>query len=183
LGVGAAICRCPPVAGALIARLPRKSADVEGSNMLEQGMAVVVLALLPGGLGTAFARSGDPPKAQDAQLEGDWEAVSVVRDGKVVPQPDDSKPIVTIKGSRTTFKVGDRVVEQSLVVDTAKTPKTIDVSPGDGSEPGETKHGIYEIKDGILRICLGDPGQDRPSDFNPKEGSGYAVLTLKRIKK
>jgi len=139
--------------------------------------ALAVLLLLP----AALLRAADAPKG-DKDLEGTWEAIACVRDGKDAPL-DQRAPVATIEGDHLTFKIGDETRKATLKVDATKTPRTMDVVFEDGPHKGETVKVIYEVKGDELKVCHGDPGADRPTELSSKEGSGLMLMTFKRAKK
>lgn len=63
-------------------------------------------------------------------------------------------------------------------VNTATTPKSIDLSISDGPHAGKLRLGIYEFEGKHLKICLADYGESRPADFGA--GGKAAFLTLDR---
>ncbi len=139
--------------------------------------ALAVLPLLP-----ALLRADDSPKG-DKDLDGTWETVSAIRDGKDLPQPADGKIVITVAGDSLTIKVGDAEHKAAIVVDASKTPRTLDVIPEDGAQKGKTMKAIYEVKGDQLKVCHGDPDAERPKELASKEGSGLVLTTLKRVKK
>ena len=148
--------------------------------MLRRTLTATALALLPF-LPAALLRADDAPKG-DKDLDGSWELVSTVRDGKEMP-PQDKKFVLTIKGESVTVKVGEDSHEATIKADPSKTPKALDLTFGDGPQKGKTAKAIYEVKGDELRVCHGDPDADRPTELASKEGSGLMLATLKRVKK
>jgi uncharacterized protein (TIGR03067 family) len=64
-----------------------------------------------------------------------------------------------------------------------KSPKQFDVTSLEGKLKGQTDPGIYELKEGRLRVCFRDPGNTkgkRPKAFTdasiPKGGYGLIIL-------
>lgn len=55
----------------------------------------------------------------------------------------------------------------------------------DGSKKGERRHGIYEHKDNVLRICYGPSEKPRPDKFAAPKGSEffYEIWILEPTKK
>jgi hypothetical protein len=47
----------------------------------------------------------------------------------------------------------------------------------------QTVKAMYEVKADELRLCLGKPGKDRPTKLSSEKGSGWVLLTLKRLPK
>jgi hypothetical protein len=53
-----------------------------------------------------------------------------------------------------------------------------------GKQAGQTDPGIYELKDGRLRICYRAPGNKegkRPQDFSDANRSGYGMIILEKV--
>src|SRR5262249_913595 len=124
----------------------------------------------------AVTRAADNKEAavkKDWQvLEGTWELASVVRDGKPEPLPEGGKIRVTLKDGKYTVKVNDRVVDEGTgVIDPTKQPKTLDITTAVGPDKGKVVPGIYEIKGDEHRVCVAEPGKERPKEFAAKEGS------------
>ena len=72
--------------------------------------ALAAVLLLP----AALLRADEPAKG-DKDLDGDWEVVSIVRDGK--EQTQAHKPVVTIKGDSLSFKEGNETQKGKIKAD------------------------------------------------------------------
>ncbi|HVS40312.1 MAG TPA: TIGR03067 domain-containing protein [Gemmataceae bacterium] len=142
---------------------------------LPTAFALSALVLLP-----ALLRADDPPKG-DKDLDGTWEMASIMQNGKDALTPPD-KMLVTIKGGTVTVKIGDETHTATISVDASKTPKTLDLTFGDGPNKGKTAKAVYEIKGDELKICHGEPDAERPKELAAKEGSDLTLATLKRVK-
>ncbi len=139
--------------------------------------ALAALVILP-----ALLRADEPAKG-DKDLDGTWEGVSVLLNGKELPQPADGKMVVTISGGSLTFKIGDDSHTSTISVDASKTPRTIDLTPDDGRMKGKTMKAVYEVKGDELKVCHGEWDSDRPKELASMEGNGLMVFTFKRVKK
>jgi uncharacterized protein (TIGR03067 family) len=114
-------------------------------------------------------------------LNGTWEAVRAVKDGK--EQPSKGKATMTFKDGKYTVKVGDKVAgEGTFNLDPTATPKSLDITPSSGPDKGKTGLAIYEVKEDSLRLCWAPGGKSRPKAFESKEGSGLFLVTFKRVK-
>jgi sialidase-1 len=122
------------------------------------------------------------PGAQDKELEGQWEAVSFVRDGKEEPQAP-GKVLLTIRDGTMTLKAGAETWKATVKADTGRKPHAIDMTYESGPDKGRTIRGVYEVRGDELRICHGDATRDRPTEVASKKGSGYSVGAWKRLKK
>jgi uncharacterized protein (TIGR03067 family) len=125
-----------------------------------------------------------PVPAQDAtkdktNIEGTWEVMSAVREGK--PRDD-------IKGDKLIFKDGKLTIKNmkkkkdengTYKLDPGKKPKTIDLTQ-DGSD--KTLKGIYELKGDKLTICVSPPDSERPDKFESLEGGKTMIIELTRSK-
>jgi uncharacterized protein (TIGR03067 family) len=131
----------------------------------------------------ALLRADDAPKG-DKDLDGTWEVVSTVRDGKEM-EPQTKGIVLTIKGESVTVKVGEVSHEATIKIkaDPSKTPRTLDLMPKEGPQKGMTMKAIYEVKGDELKFCHGDPEAERPTELASKEGSGLTLAILKRVKK
>jgi uncharacterized protein (TIGR03067 family) len=115
-------------------------------------------------------------------LNGTWEVVSAVADGKKQPPPKE-KATVTNKDGKYTLKVGDTMVGGGTVkIDPSASPATVDITPSSGPDKGKSVLGIYEVKGDTLRSCIAPAGKPRPRAFESKEGSGHTLFTYKRVK-
>jgi uncharacterized protein (TIGR03067 family) len=146
-----------------------------------------LLALLVCLVGTGLILSAPAPepgpkgaiKKEWKRLNGTWEMVRVVVDGK----EQQEEVTVTLKDAKYTAQVGDEVVDEgTFKLDPTTTPKSLDITPTSGPEKGKTSLGLYEVKGDNLRICFAPEGKSRPKAFESKEGSGDILVTYKRVK-
>jgi uncharacterized protein (TIGR03067 family) len=89
--------------------------------------------------------------------------------------------------SNTTGGPGRQPPPAKYKLDENKKPKTIDLTAGgrdgSGKKPDDVLPGIYELDGDSLKICLGLPGKDRPTEPSAKEGAKQTLYTYKREKK
>ena len=116
-------------------------------------------------------------------LAGEWETVSMARNGKSLPVPDGGKRRVIIREDKFTVVLdGKTSGTGSFVLDPAKKPMAIDIKLN-LSDGKEAKYlGVIEVSDQEHRICWADPGKDRPTKFGAVEGSGHTLATYRRVK-
>lgn len=140
-------------------------------------VGVIPLALFVG----VCAGAGDTvASAEMKKLEGTWQLVSAVKDGKQTPEEVVKKIRVVIKGGMHTVYFGDEAVAKDIPfsVDPATNPKsTVDKLP-DGKEI----KGIYKLDGDTLTSCVAEAGKERPSEFDSKPGSGHTLRVFKRVK-
>jgi uncharacterized protein (TIGR03067 family) len=143
-------------------------------------LTVVALALL----GSADPGKDDANKKDLQQMQGDWAAASGVRDGAKVADDEIQVIFSTIKGNEATLYLFDKAwMEQTFTIDATKKPKTIEMTSIMGPEKGKPMLGVYEIDKNTFKVCLAEPGKDRPMDFAAKAGSGHMLTVWEREKK
>jgi RNA polymerase sigma factor (sigma-70 family) len=113
------------------------------------------------------------------KLEGHWKTLSlVVGDQNLSDKlPEDSA--VRIKGDVMT-PAGNPEVAATLKIDPGKEPREIDLIFTAGEQKGRIHLGIYKLEGDFLTICLANPGTDRPTAFEGKQGPGVFLHVLKR---
>jgi uncharacterized protein (TIGR03067 family) len=128
----------------------------------------------------------DAPK-EDKGLEGEWELKTLVNNGKDLRKEfskgTDKKMRLIFKDDSLTIKVDSIESTKKVLIDSGKTPKTLDFIAKDDEGNEHSTLAIYEVKGDGLRICFARPDKDRPKEFTGKEGTGYSLWTLQEIKK
>jgi uncharacterized protein (TIGR03067 family) len=119
--------------------------------------------------------------ADDAKtVVGFWKPVSVVADGVERFPEGKSREAITLVVKDGEYRLYDcldaakdlhrRLVTAEIKLDPAT--KGIELTIKDGSRKGEKSHGVYELKDGKLRVCYGPADKPRPTSFDAPAGSG-----------
>ena len=122
--------------------------------------------------------AAEPPKEGPARkdqekLQGTWKVVSGELEGK--PLRDAARsPKWVFAGEKVTM--GRESARYRL--DPAATPRRIDLT----NDVKETMLGIYQLDGGRLKICYGDPGEKRPTEFATKPGAKVILVVLEREK-
>lgn len=139
---------------------------------------VLGMSLLP------FAVMDEEANKKDlTKMQGDWAAVSMIRDGQRIPDDDAQALFRTVKDDTyavTRFR--KPAGKGTFKIDASKSPRRIDAMP---AMPAGAKPllGIYEWNGEKLRQCLAPPGKDRPREFGAAEGSGHTEIVWEREKK
>ena len=83
-----------------------------------------------------------------------------------------------LKGGKLIATKGEKVVEGVFRLDPSKHPKCIDIDLGYGAI-----NGIYDLNGDSLKICHGNPGESRATDFVSDASAPNRILAfLKRHK-
>lgn len=116
-----------------------------------------------------------------ASVKGKWSAkVGPNRDIEIVIEFKEKVVDVIVPDGNG----GEITITGEFVLDEKASPKKIDFIKftGPNGEAMEDNLGIYELKEGEMRICTGGPGQDRPTEFRDAESEGQGTITLTRLK-
>ncbi len=128
------------------------------------------------------ADAKDDVKKEIDKFQGTWKFVSIVAEGKEVPEDGFKDARLIIKGDKFTSTDGKETHKGTFKVDVSKQPKTIDVVFTEGPEKGNTSKGIYELEGDTYKVCIGLTGKTRPTEFASKPDSGHVLEVLKREK-
>jgi uncharacterized protein (TIGR03067 family) len=145
-----------------------------------RAVAVAVAVLAVGGVAQAQTLDEEMKK-----WAGYWKPQSVVFEGKEqMPNPN-ARASITLAvqdGEYRMYVLSDakrklhlRLFTADLRLDPAS--KVFELTVKDGEKKGQKRHGIYELKDGQLRICYGPGEKPRPTKFEAPPGSEYFLET------
>jgi uncharacterized protein (TIGR03067 family) len=137
-------------------------------------MLLLVVALISA---TAVAQEADK------QREVTWVAVAMEQNGMTLDEATVKKIGLTLilKGENYTVKAGDKVVDEGTsTIDTTKTPNTLAIKPALGPNKGKTLPAIVETKGDRMKVCYNLEGNDRPTEFATKAGSGFMLIHYKK---
>jgi uncharacterized protein (TIGR03067 family) len=143
-------------------------------------LAVAVAAVAVGG--AAVAQS---PDEEMKKWAGYWKPQSVVYAGKEqMPDPASRASITLVvkDGEYRMYVLSDparklhlRLFTADLKLDPAT--KKFELTVKDGEKKGQRRHGIYELKEGQLKVCYGPVEKPRPTKFEAPAGSEYFYET------
>lgn len=128
--------------------------------------------------------TGQTPTTSPGSLDGSWELVAMVEDGKIISNESARSTFIkdgrlAINGSLARFtrpNGQDRIL--TFVTNSNANPRTIDLAGADrvGSR------GIYLLDGDSLVVCLKESHVDgRPTTFSASAGSDSVLLTFRRI--
>jgi uncharacterized protein (TIGR03067 family) len=129
----------------------------------------------------AVAADDEANKKDLDRMQGSWKVTSLLDSGKEMPAAEVEKMRMEIAGNKMSIYVGtEKVSNVTFTIDAAKKPGHIDLRSD--REKG-TVHGIYQIDGDTLKMCTGQPEQERPTEFASKAATKTDLLVLKREKK
>jgi uncharacterized protein (TIGR03067 family) len=124
----------------------------------------------------------DGAKKDLEKFQGNWQLISMERDGKKTPPEDAKKITLSIQGNKFVLRKDAAVIsEGTMTLDPTKKPKEIDETITTGPNKGKVFSAIYEIDDEQHKICFAAAGKERPTAFSSSNGQLFQVW--KREKK
>ena len=134
------------------------------------------------GISQAWAEDEAAKKDKD-QLQGEWSMVSGTSDGMQIPEEYRKDMKRVCKGDEISVTRGEEVIMKAkITLDASAKPKTIDYDVTDGPNKGKKQLGIYELDGDTVKFCLAAPGDERPKEFNSKEGEKRVLTAWKKAK-
>ena len=121
------------------------------------------LALLGAALGAADAAEDNAKELK--QLQGKWTLEAFNDSTQEVLGKLRAVSSLSVEEDGYEKKMLNDHAKGKLVIDATQNPKWIDFVSDDGAGQKKTAKGIYSLKDGVLTLCVADPGEDRPSEF------------------
>jgi uncharacterized protein (TIGR03067 family) len=115
-------------------------------------------------------------------LQGEWRLTALTQDGVVFKEAQFRNRRLQIAGDRFTFLAGTNVqFAAKMTLDPTWEPREIDLDL-DGPGYRRSVLGIYALDGDELKLCLPQPGRDRPATFTSPEKTGTALLVFQREK-
>jgi uncharacterized protein (TIGR03067 family) len=153
-------------------------------------VAVVHIRSLPKAGGGAYA--GPPGDGKPAgkttsdreRLQGTWQVVEISLRGEAsekVPEDQGKRVRAVFTGDQLEW----RGFKMTYTLDPTKAPKQMDWSPVEAEEKAGKVLAIYELDGDTLKVCMANPGVDRPGEFKSVAGGNregtVKVLVFKRV--
>jgi uncharacterized protein (TIGR03067 family) len=115
------------------------------------------------------------------ELEGDWQMLSGVFNGKPLDQSMVAWCTRVTRGDVTAVIAGPQtMLKARFTLDPSRRPATIDYVNLEGPNRGKSQKGIYELENGTLKVCMAVPGGPRPTAFDSTKGDGRSLTTWRR---
>jgi uncharacterized protein (TIGR03067 family) len=118
-------------------------------------------------------------------MQGEWGCTLNIRGGQKQPEEVTETLFRDIKDDVVIISVFEKPVQKGkFTLNPNVTPKQIDVTMLEGPAKDKVAMGIYELKDGVLKICSAPAGSgQRPATFESKAGSNISLTEWKLNKK
>jgi uncharacterized protein (TIGR03067 family) len=125
-----------------------------------------------------------PAQAAPKTLEGSWTAAAAERQGKADNDVVGHRLSVAGKGFKVRSKDGKLLFAGRLRTDPQARPATVDFEHKEGALQGKAWKGIYVLDGDTLKICdnAANLAKGRPAAFEANSGSGYVLITFRRVK-
>jgi uncharacterized protein (TIGR03067 family) len=122
------------------------------------------------------------PDADAKAIQGAWQAVRADLAG--LPMPDALTKTISLKLDHGKYAVlaGGTRDNGAYTLDATITPKSMNITGGEGPNHGKTFLVIYELKDDTLRVCYDLSGATRPTEFKTTPGTRLYLVTYHRKK-
>jgi uncharacterized protein (TIGR03067 family) len=147
-------------------------------------LAIVALALaVPSVSASDKASSRDAARKDLAALQGTWNLIAMETEGDMVPPEQFKGWHAVYEGDALTLWSESEARRHGITtLDPSRSPKAINTWDQDGPYDDRTVPGIYELNGDSLRLCFARPGDQRPTEFTTKRGTGFLLVVYERKK-
>ncbi len=114
-------------------------------------------------------------KSDQERFQGEWIVVAAEKGGEKVPDEILKGLKLAVKGDAIELEILGETKKGSLKLDPTTKPKSIDLMV-----EGKTIKGIYQFEKDTLKVCSGEPCQERPKEFKADAGSQNILVIFKR---
>jgi uncharacterized protein (TIGR03067 family) len=128
---------------------------------------------------------GQRAEGAGKDLQGTWAATKAERDGKTAADVVGHRLSITGNRFQIRSKAGKVLYEGTFRVLPNTKPAAIDFEHTAGALKGKVWKAIYALDGATLKTCDNAPdlARARPTAFAAKSGSGYILITFKRVKR
>jgi uncharacterized protein (TIGR03067 family) len=116
------------------------------------------------------------------EMQGTWNLVSAMEDGKALPEDEVKQTTIVIKNNTFHFPgLAEDATSRAgtFTLDPGKNPKEMDTT----STEGQVMLGIYELQPDGYRVCFAPAGKPRPTKFGSEPGSRQIFQVWQRQNK
>jgi uncharacterized protein (TIGR03067 family) len=114
-------------------------------------------------------------------IEGAWRVKESELGGEKLPPETFRDMVLVLKAGH--YKVtGKRPDEGTYRIDTEANPHAIDITGTAGPTRGVTMQAIYELAEGVLRVCYDLSGKGRPTEFKTAGEPQFLQIIYERQK-
>lgn len=138
---------------------------------------VVVLSLLL----APIAFSGEA--SDHSRMQGMWFPTTAEFAGNPYPEQIRKSISLEIKDSNYTVTIGEVKDIGTVKLNSAASPREIDITGTEGPNKGRTILAIYEFDGEGLKICYDLSGKARPKEFKTQAGSPMFLVVYGRERK
>ena len=147
---------------------------------MSRSLLGIVLALLSAVASPAVAAAAEEPDDLK-QLAGSWKPKEANLGDNKIDSMVLEKAVVAYEGDKYTITIGEKEEKGTLVLDSKKIPKCMDIFPTSGDNNGKTFLAVYELTGDNLTICYSLTPTVRPENFEPNSNT-LLVVKFERIK-
>jgi len=149
-------------------------------------MRIILLPFIFFAVGLLIVSCEFPKKGQRdlEKLQGTWQLVSGVVDGKKLPDKEVKNTQIIIKDNTFVLPNASGVgtsPKGTFIINPNSDPKQVDSTATDGPNVGKVSLGIYEFEGDSQKTCFGTPGGARPTELSSKPSSGNILQVWKRV--
>ena len=115
------------------------------------------------------------------KMQGTWNLVSAMEDGKALPEDHVKQTTIVVKGNTFRFPgLAEDATSKAgtFKLDQTKNPKEMDST----SDAQAVSLGIYELEADSYKVCFAPAGKPRPANFSSDPGSGQIFQVWQRQK-
>jgi len=125
------------------------------------------------------APQSSAPKTDLDRIQGTWDLVLAMKDGKPLAEDKVKQTTIMFKGDKFRFPGSAEYAtsqEGTIKLDESKKPKEMDAI----STEKEVMLGIYKLEENGYKVCFAPAGKPRPTEFNSTPGSGNILQSWQR---
>lgn len=149
------------------------------SGTLPVNRRLMMKALLLSVLLLVAPTLADDAKSDQEQLQGTWKVLSFELNGNKAPEDVRQKIRLIYKEDKLIVEGPDGDKKFQFSLDPDSKPKTIDVTHLEGEQKGKSAKGIYNLENGMLTVCAGEAGGNRPTEF--RAGANVVLAVFERL--